>query len=88
MALRLIQTGCSKQDQVDTYGMTALILACGKEMTDVALRLIQTGGSKPDQVNNDGDTALIWACKILSMNRLSFSLRIIEYLLNNFQNIS
>ena len=62
MALRLIRTGCSKPDQVNRYGNTALTWACSQRMSEVALRLIRTGCSKPDQVNRYGDTALTLAC--------------------------
>ena len=62
VALKLINTGMSKPEQVDIYGSTALILTCYTNMTEVAIALINTGMSKPEQVNTNNNTALMLAC--------------------------
>ena len=63
VALKLIETGNYKPEQLNNYNNTALMYACENKMTEVALKLIETGNSKPEQVSKNGNTALIWACE-------------------------
>ena len=63
VALKLIQTGHAKPEQVYNDDCTVLICACQNKMEEVALELIKTGYAKPEQVVSNGCTALIWACQ-------------------------
>jgi len=47
----------------DSFGSTALMIACQNKMQNVAIALINTGQSKPEQVDRYRYTALIYACR-------------------------
>jgi ankyrin repeat protein len=53
----------SEYYEADGIGFTALMLACFKNLTQVALALIETNESNPGYINQQSDTALIIACK-------------------------
>jgi ankyrin repeat protein len=53
----------SEYFEADGIGFTALMVACFKNLTQVALALIETNESNPGHINQQSDTALIIACK-------------------------
>jgi len=61
VALKLIETGRSKPEQINNDGNTALIYACYNNMYNVALKLIETGNSRTDHIDDDNNTALTYA---------------------------
>lgn len=58
IALKILETGKARLDQVNKCGNTALMGACHNKMEEVALRIIESGSGRPEQADIDGDTAL------------------------------
>lgn len=61
-AISAIRNNNFIKDEHDLNGSTPLILACEKNMEDIALPLIDSGNSEPEKINYFGESALTISC--------------------------